>query len=455
MESKLSIIMPVYNVEKYLKECIDSILSQTFKDFELICIDDGSTDSSLDILNDYASKDSRIKILIQKNQYAGVARNRGIEIAQGEYLLFLDSDDFFEKDMFENIYKTGIESKADIIMFGSRKYDDKTKTYVKAQNFLRRDYIGSKQIFNRKDFPDRLLSITTPAPWSKAYRREYILKENIFFQPLQNSNDVYFVLIAISCAEKIAWIDKCFVNYRIGMSTNLQSTKVKNPTCFLEAFIAVYDELNKRGIYQEIEQAFINAFLFAIAYNIKTICSYSALRKVYFMLSESKVKNMKLLDHDENYYLRKKDVDDVTIVYKIIEFIEKHNQYDSMIEQLSDCIKDESINNTFVEAYIYFKVALKYLDYEMDDDEFENSYQLFEKWINHSKEVFIKLTKQEQEIYKALEIKELKLFEVHVVKPCVMEVKYKKYNKMIQKEENRKILLMKIKRKIKKVINYK
>ena len=95
MAVKVSVIIPVYNVEKYLRECIDSILNQTLRDLELICVDDGSTDGSLEILHEYEKADSRVKVLTQHNMGAGAARNKGLAIATGEYLSFLDSDDFF------------------------------------------------------------------------------------------------------------------------------------------------------------------------------------------------------------------------------------------------------------------------------------------------------------------------------------------------------------------------
>ena len=99
---KVSVIIPVYNVEQYLRPCLDSVLNQTLKNIEIICIDDGSTDDSLKILMEYAEKDNRITILKQKNKGAGVARNYGMSIATGEYFLFLDSDDFFSETLLQS-----------------------------------------------------------------------------------------------------------------------------------------------------------------------------------------------------------------------------------------------------------------------------------------------------------------------------------------------------------------
>lgn len=123
---KVSVIIPVYNSEIYLKECLDSVVNQTLQNIEIICIDDGSTDASMDILHEYARKDERFKILEQKHLGGGAARNLGLKEAAGEYFSFLDSDDYFELDMLEKIYLRCSEKKADIGVFGVMCYHQAT-----------------------------------------------------------------------------------------------------------------------------------------------------------------------------------------------------------------------------------------------------------------------------------------------------------------------------------------
>ena len=115
---KISIIVPVYNVEKYLRKCIDSILNQTFKDFELILVDDGSTDDSGKICDEYSLKDSRIKVIHKENGGQSSARNMGLDVAQGEYIGFVDSDDWIEKDMYEILYRNCKMKDGDIGIIG-------------------------------------------------------------------------------------------------------------------------------------------------------------------------------------------------------------------------------------------------------------------------------------------------------------------------------------------------
>ena len=113
---KISVVIPVYNVEKYLEQCLDSVIAQSFEDIEVICVNDGSTDSSLEILKRYADNDSRIKIISQKNKGAGAARNVGIENAAGEYVYFMDSDDYLNADAFERL-NDFLDDKPDFVMF--------------------------------------------------------------------------------------------------------------------------------------------------------------------------------------------------------------------------------------------------------------------------------------------------------------------------------------------------
>ena len=318
MGIKISAILPVYNVEKYLVQCLDSLFNQTLTDFEIICVDDGSTDSSLSILQEYQKKDSRLKVLTQQNKYAGVARNYGLSIAEGEYVLFLDSDDFFENTLFEDVYNKANHTHADVVIFSGRKYDERNKCFLEAPGFLREVYIPKKDVFNRADCPQTLLLISAPAPWTKAYRREFVMNKQLQFQALQNSNDVFFTFMALCLADKITVLKKCLVNYRIGMTTNLQAVKVKNPLCFVSAFTAIFEKLNEYNVFEEVKEAFINATLFNYAYNLKTMGVYEAFKEVAYALKSENIEKMGLFNLASNRYLRLQDFDEVYSIYQIV-----------------------------------------------------------------------------------------------------------------------------------------
>lgn len=138
----ISVIIPTYNVEKYIEECIDSLRKQTWENFEIICVDDGSTDKTVEILQNYEKEDKRIKVLPMEHcGLAGVMRNKGIQIARGEYCLFLDGDDFFEPEMLEHSLKKAREDDADICMFDARNYYEETKKFKENKVNLKKEYI--------------------------------------------------------------------------------------------------------------------------------------------------------------------------------------------------------------------------------------------------------------------------------------------------------------------------
>lgn len=324
---KVSVIMPVYNVEKYLRQCLDSLLNQTLQEFEIICLDDGSKDASLAILQEYQQKDDRVKVLTQQNKYAGVARNNGLKIAQGEYVFFLDSDDFFEPTLFEDCYNQGKKTNADVVFFDIQKYDEQSKTYIEAPIYFGRQYLKDLEVFNRKDYPTALLLLTGQSPWTKCFKREFVVKEELEYQALQNTNDVYFCLMAMSLAERITFVDKVLVNYRIGMTTNLQSVKVKKPLCFVEALTAVYNELQKRGIYEEVKYAYMNAALLGFAHNLRQAATIDIYRQILKIMLTDEVQALDLLGHEDAVYLRKNDLRVVSEAMKVAK------QLDSMSKE--------------------------------------------------------------------------------------------------------------------------
>ena len=269
---KVSVIIPVYNVELYLRECLDSVINQTLREIEIICVDDGSTDASLEILKEYAEKDNRITVITQKNLYAGVARNAGLAVAKGEYLSFLDSDDFFEVEMLEESYNKAIKDGADIVIWRSREYDTQTKEY--------RNVVGpvSPQLFKYTDTPntisdfgEKLFQANGCVPWNKLISSAMVNKLNIRYGNTLSSNDTIFIYGILSLANKISLIDKIFVNYRVNNPNSLQRSKDKSWECICLAFIGLKKLLEEKGVYEQQKRTFVNKALQACLYYLKTI----------------------------------------------------------------------------------------------------------------------------------------------------------------------------------------
>ncbi len=306
----VSVIIPVYNSEKYLPVCLDSVLGQTLREIELICVDDGSTDGSFAILREYASRDSRIKVFRQQNQYAGAARNRGLFEAKGEYLYFFDSDDFCDLTLLEKAYNQAkAVGDADVVLFGGKIYYTVRKFFCPVENYLEHKFLPDSHVFSHRDVPEHYLEISIPCPWTKLFRRSFIEKEQLQFQSLKNSNDVFFVLSALCLAEKVTYADEELVFYRREQELSLQDSRDENPTLFLEAYEAVYREMQRRGIYGELEKSFTNAFLSAAVWNMKTLKTDEARLKICEAMQGSPFREMGLMDHPDEYYANRGDID--------------------------------------------------------------------------------------------------------------------------------------------------
>lgn len=204
---KVSVVIPVYNVEKYLADCLDSIVNQTLDDIEIICINDGSTDDSLKILNEYAERDDRISVYSQENGGHAVATNRGMDLATGDYLFLMDSDDIVDVKALELSYDAAIEKDVDFVLFKVINYDDENDRYYESE-FYSMNKLAKKvgdNIFNYKD-AGKLMFKTCVTPWSKLYRRDFIMDNNIRFPEGLIFEDNVFFFNAMLNAEKIYFL---------------------------------------------------------------------------------------------------------------------------------------------------------------------------------------------------------------------------------------------------------
>ncbi|MEE0968640.1 MAG: glycosyltransferase [Clostridia bacterium] len=191
---EISIIIPVYNVEKYLSTCLDSLLVQTFQDFEVILIDDGSPDKSGEICDEYAKKDKRIRVIHQSNQGAGISRNKGIEAANGTYIAFVDADDWTKPNMLEAA-KSRLETGAyDLIMFGNEAiwYNDDETEIKRVEIWSPNDTVYSSDVECKEAFCDILFSTSFNTPWNKLYKMSIIKEHNIRFPQLRRAQDAIF-----------------------------------------------------------------------------------------------------------------------------------------------------------------------------------------------------------------------------------------------------------------------
>ncbi len=226
MLSKISVIIPVYNVEKYLGKCLDSVICQTFSDIEIICINDGSQDNSLEVLNSYAKKDSRIVVINKKNEGVSVARNMGLDMAQGDYIMFLDGDDSLVPDACELAYAEITKNNADICVFSHLEQDEENLVPSSKNKQI-------KKYANNPDFSGFQVFI-----WDKIYKKSFFDKNNLRFPiGVKTSEDTIFCWSCMFNNPKYAFLDKALYIYRInrpGSATSDFTKCIKNDLAALK-----------------------------------------------------------------------------------------------------------------------------------------------------------------------------------------------------------------------------
>lgn len=280
-KEKVSIILPIYNKEKYLSQALDSLLSQTYKNFEIICVNDASTDGGLDILENYAQKDSRIRIInLEQNSGAANARNVGMQNASGSFLLFLDADDLFEKTLLSDTVRTAEKNNCDIVIFNYNRFSSRSEQEnPPIANFTKLKAKIEKEVFSYKDTPSHIFNLCPPNPFTKLFRSDFVKKTGLKYQSLTSCNDVYFVLCALSDAETICILDKVLVHYRVDSAGNISSTRGSKAKNIVKAAKAVKEYLESRGKYNLLKKSYLKAFKAFLKYE-KSKCSESELKNL-------------------------------------------------------------------------------------------------------------------------------------------------------------------------------
>ncbi|MDO5473220.1 MAG: glycosyltransferase [Akkermansia sp.] len=280
----VSVIVPVYNAEKYLCQTLDCICGQTLQNIEIILVDDGSTDSSLSILRTYEQKDSRIKIIEQKNQYAGVARNNGMHIAKGKYLSFLDSDDLFEPHMYATMVNIAEKEQSDIVMCNVDVFYDLTGKTESRSHFCNLSHLrkGASPLHfcPLTDAGDQAFNLSSPAPWNKLFRKTFVEKHNLSYAPFKSSNDLEFVLSAFAHAKVVSACTDVLIHYRISPNSISHTQKGRSA----ETSMRAYESLKKRLIADNLWNSYQNAFNLRYcnseAWHIKTLSKNHTLNHI-------------------------------------------------------------------------------------------------------------------------------------------------------------------------------
>lgn len=226
---RFSIIIPVYNVERYLRDCLDSVLNQTFSDWEAVCVNDGSTDGSADILEEYLEKDNRFKVITQPNAGLSAARNTGINVAKGDYILFLDSDDWIETNALEVLSKN--LNGEDILCFSGRRFIEETNQYNHADVLVEKSYETGMDYYNENALLHRDFAFVCVV--LRVYKRIFLIDNELRFKDGIYHEDNLFTPIVCYYAKNVKQISACLYDYRVRSSSITTTTNGKRLTDLL------------------------------------------------------------------------------------------------------------------------------------------------------------------------------------------------------------------------------
>lgn len=298
---KVSVIMPVYNAEKYLEKTLECLIHQTLKEIEIICIDDGSMDQSGQILDRYRQLDQRVIILSQKNAGAGAARNLGLKYASGEYLSILDADDVFELEMLEASYIKAKRDHADICVFKMDKFTEGSRHRQSCHWSLSRSQLPDYEPFTYRDLSGNIFKVFVGWTWDKLFRREFVHANGILFQSIRTSNDLFFTFTALVKAKRISTLSRTLIHQRVGIKNSLSVTREKSWDCFYQALLALREELVRVGVYEEVERSFVNYALHFSLWNLNSL-SMPAFEKLYEKLVGEYFVELGVQGKDQDYF---------------------------------------------------------------------------------------------------------------------------------------------------------
>ena len=315
---KVSIIVPVYNVGKYLSECMDSLINQSLKDIEIICVNDGSTDNSLEILEEYAKKDSRVKVLSIENSGVSIARNYGIQYARGKYIGFVDSDDYVDELMYEKLYISCEQNNLDLAICKISLFDDETREINNEMDYYNLNVFTGfdKKIFNSDDTKPFTFNINIYA-YNKLYKRTLLTDNSIEFPPNIIFEDEVFFIKTYMYAKRISIINEFLYYYRINREGSLTYLdKENNYVDIVDVYKRERDIFKQINKYEEYKLLLANRMIFLIL--------------VRFSQTSPRYKEnfYNVLKEDLNEVLEDKDIRDnlsLNVKKRVFKIIESEN----------------------------------------------------------------------------------------------------------------------------------
>lgn len=279
MNPKVSIVVPIYNGEKYIDNCINNIKRQTYQEFELILVDDGSTDNTAKICDSYAEDDKRIKVIHQKNKGLSAARNAGTRSALGEYLVYVDVDDDITNSLLEDNVLLAVKNDADVVMYNFWYYNVDTKE--KKENLIGEGFVGNSEEFFKNFLIKALSHEVFNAPWNKLYKLSFLRDNNLkFFEEYPIYEDIIFGTKMFQFAEKIVVNDNMYYVYYVRSSGSLITKYVDGYFKSVSKFYSnALDYCSKYQENEEQKKKFAGLYVRLVTTNLKQISCNDKLDK--------------------------------------------------------------------------------------------------------------------------------------------------------------------------------
>lgn len=345
----VSIIIPVYNNEKFLYKCLDSVINQSIENIEIICIDDGSTDDSFKILKEYESKDNRVKIISQLNSGAAIARNKGIELAKGQFILFLDSDDWLELNALEKLLNNAISNDSELVLFNAVEHKEggtlKNRIYMEVNSSEDYNNFTFNYKFNKKFVMNGYLVI-----WSKFYKTSFLTENNLTFTNHPIFNDIQFHIKSMLLANKISYCPDILYNYLRINQPSLQNNigLTKKSFIIIKIIDEIEDYLKKNNFYEDLELNFLRFKITELEVRLHKVAN--DYKNELFILIKNEFKSMdintdklqKLPFKNYKFYIDVLTYDSFFeyIYYQDVEFNNENNDFSNLLNNQNNLIVD-------------------------------------------------------------------------------------------------------------------
>ena len=312
-QPSVSVILPIYNAIAYAEKALRSLLGQTLRDIEIICVNDGSTDGTGALLDGLSEEDKRIVVVHKANGGAGSARNAGLDVARGEYLSILDIDDFFEPNMLERALSAARADDLDVLVFRSDELYPATGERKPIPWTIHEDLLPECRPFAGTDVPRDIFKLFVGWSWDKLIRTNFVREHGLCFQEIRTTNDMHFVFSAVVRAERIGIIEDMLVHHR-KEAGSLSVTREKSWGCFYEALTALGEQLRAWGLYERFERDYLNYCIHAALWNVRTLAepTRSLLMR---RLADEWFDALGVPAHDEAYYYNKGEYEEFLSIY--------------------------------------------------------------------------------------------------------------------------------------------